>query len=38
MTNEERIKRANVVINNDGTLDELKAKVKREWEKLLKRL
>ncbi len=38
MTNEERIKRANVVINNDGTLDELKAKVKTEWEKLLKRL
>jgi dephospho-CoA kinase len=38
MTNEERIKLADVVINNDGTLDELKAKVKAEWERLLKRL
>jgi dephospho-CoA kinase len=38
MTNEERIKQANVVINNDGTLDELKARVKLEWEKLLTRL
>ena len=38
MTNEERIKRANVVINNDGTLDELEARVKIEWEKLIKRL
>jgi dephospho-CoA kinase len=38
MTNEERIKQADVVINNDGTLDELKAKVKTKWEKLLKRL
>jgi dephospho-CoA kinase len=38
MTNEERIKKADVVINNDGTLDELKAKVKVEWGKLLKRM
>ena len=38
MRNEERIKRATVVINNDGTLDELKARVKSEWEKLIKRL
>jgi dephospho-CoA kinase len=38
MTNEERIKQADVVINNDSTLDELKAKVKAEWERLLKRL
>lgn len=38
MTNQERIKRAGVVINNDGTLNELKAHVKAEWDKLLKRL
>ena len=36
MTNAERIKQADVVIENDGTLDELKAKVKAEWQKLLK--
>src|SRR4030042_484406 len=34
MTNEERIKQAHVVIKNDGTIDELKAKVKAEWERL----
>jgi dephospho-CoA kinase len=38
MSNEERIKRANVVINNDGTLNQLKSHVKTEWDKLLKRL
>ncbi len=38
MTNEERIKQAIVVINNNGTLDEFKKRVKTEWEKLLKRL
>jgi dephospho-CoA kinase len=38
ITNAQRIKKADAVINNDGTLDELKAKVKAEWEKLLKRL
>jgi dephospho-CoA kinase len=38
MTNDERLKKADVVIKNDGTLEELKAKVKTEWEKLLKRL
>ena len=38
MTNEERLKKADVVINNDGTPEELKTKVKTEWEKLLKRL
>jgi dephospho-CoA kinase len=38
MKNEERVKQAGVVINNDGTLDELKARVKAEWEILLKRL
>jgi dephospho-CoA kinase len=38
MPNEEKAKRANVVINNNGSLDNLKAQVKAEWEKLLKRL
>jgi len=38
MTNEERIKHARVVISNDGTLNELKAKIKIEWDKLSKRL
>ncbi len=38
VTNEERIKHAKVIINNDGTLDELKTKVKAEWGKLLQRL
>jgi len=31
---EERIKHANVVINNAGELDEVKTKVKELWEKL----
>jgi len=31
---EERLKRADVVINNDGNLDELKAKVRELWQKL----
>jgi dephospho-CoA kinase len=38
MTNEERIKQAKVVINNDGTIDELKIQVKAEWNKLLNKL
>jgi dephospho-CoA kinase len=38
MTNKERTKRATVVINNNGTPDELKSQVKAEWEKLQKRL
>ena len=38
MNNEERVKQATVVINNDGSLDELKARAKSEWDKLLKRL
>jgi dephospho-CoA kinase len=38
MTNEERIKKADVAIINNGTLEELKQKVKVEWERLLKRL
>ena len=32
MSSEERAKHADVVINNDGSLDELKAKVKELWE------
>jgi len=32
MSSEERAKHADVVINNDGTQDELKAKVKELWE------
>lgn len=35
LSNEERIKHASVVINNDGNLDEVKAKVKELWEKLI---
>ena len=34
ISNEERIKYADVVINNDGDLDETKAKVRALWEKL----
>ena len=35
LSNEERIKHASVVINNDGNLDEVKVKVKELWEKLI---
>jgi dephospho-CoA kinase len=38
LSNEERIKKADVVIDTDGTLDELKARVRVEWQKLLRRL
>ena len=38
LTNEERIKQANVVIDTDGTLDELKGRVAAEWQKLLARI
>jgi len=38
LSNEERIKQAAVVIDTDCTLDELKARVMIEWQKLLKRL
>ncbi len=34
LSQEERLKHADVVINNDGNLDEVKAKVKELWEKL----
>ncbi len=32
--NEERVKHADVVINNDGSLDELKAEVEQLWQRL----
>ncbi len=38
LSNEERIKQADIVIDTDGTLDELKARVTVEWQKLLRRL
>ena len=34
LSQEERLKHADVVINNDGNLDEVKVKVKELWEKL----
>jgi dephospho-CoA kinase len=37
LTGEERIRRADVVIYNDGTLYELKARVEVEWRKLMAR-
>ncbi len=37
MTNEERVKNADITIINDGTVDELKAKITAEWQRLLKR-
>jgi dephospho-CoA kinase len=38
MTNVERLKKADVVIDNCGTAADLKAQVANEWQKLLKRL
>jgi dephospho-CoA kinase len=38
MTSEERIKKADVVIENSGTPEELKEKVGAEWAKLQERL
>ncbi len=35
LTDEERAKHARVVIDNDGTLDELRSQVMREWEQLI---
>ena len=35
MSNEQRIKRAKVVIHNDGNLDAAKKTVKKQWEKLV---
>ena len=37
ITNEERVKQADVVINNDGTLGEFRDNVRMEWEKLQER-
>jgi len=34
LSQEERLKHADVAINNDGNLDEVKAKIKELWEKL----
>ena len=34
VSNEERVKHADVVINNDGSLGELKAEVKKLWQRL----
>jgi dephospho-CoA kinase len=38
LSNEERVKQADVVIDTDCTLEELKSRVKVEWDKLLKRI
>jgi dephospho-CoA kinase len=38
MSNEERARRADVVIENNGTIEELKVKVKAEWDKLQERI
>jgi dephospho-CoA kinase len=38
LSNEERVKQADVVIDTDCTLEELKTKVIVEWQKLLGRL
>jgi dephospho-CoA kinase len=38
MTGEERVRQADVVIDTDCTLDELKARVTAEWNRLRKRL
>jgi len=35
ISNEERVKHADVVIDNDGSLDDLKARVKELWQRLL---
>jgi dephospho-CoA kinase len=37
LTNAERIKQADVVIDTDGSLDEVKARVEVEWRKLMER-
>jgi dephospho-CoA kinase len=38
ITDEERIRKADVIIHNDGTLDELRDRVRTEWDKLQERL
>lgn len=37
-TNEDRLKKADIVITNNGTLEELKSRVITEWQKLLERM
>jgi dephospho-CoA kinase len=37
LPDKERIKQADVVIDTDGTLGEVKAKVKKEWVKFIER-
>ena len=34
LSSEERAKHADVIINNEGSLDELKAKISQLWEQL----
>ena len=38
MPDEERLRQADVIINTDGTLEEVRARVGEEWRKLLERL
>ena len=38
LTNEERVRQADVIINTDCTLDELKQRVAAEWRKLMERM
>jgi dephospho-CoA kinase len=38
LSNAERIARADVVITNNGTLDELQASIERAWDELQQRL
>jgi phosphopantetheine adenylyltransferase/dephospho-CoA kinase len=38
LSNDERVEKANIVIENNGTLDDLKASIAREWEALQRRL
>jgi dephospho-CoA kinase len=38
MSNEERIRLGDVVIENNGTIEELRARVKAEWDRLQERL
>ena len=35
MSNEEKIKRASVVIHNEGSLEDVKREVKKHWDKLV---
>lgn len=37
-TNEDRLKKADIVITNNGTLEDLKSRVIKEWQRLLERM